>query len=344
MAGNSIGKALILTTFGESHGPAVGGVLDGFPPGIAVDTTFIQSELDRRRAGQTFYSSPRREDDRLVILSGLCEGKSTGAPIAFIVYNQDQRPEEYDRLKEIFRPSHADFTYLQKYGIRDPRGGGRASARETVARVAGGAFARLLLQAAGISIKAMILQIGQMEFPGGFSPGHDADPELISYLERIKREGDTLGGIIGCEVTGVPAGLGEPVFDKLQADLAKAMLSINAAKGFDYGSGFAAASLRGSEHNDRFVNDQGTIRTATNRSGGIQGGISNGEEICFRVAFKPVPTIMQPQETVDIHGNTVTTSPEGRHDVCVLPRALPIVEAMTALVLADHHLRQKTNR
>ncbi|HNY01724.1 MAG TPA: chorismate synthase [Bacteroidales bacterium] len=341
MAGNSIGKALVLTTFGESHGPAVGGVLDGFPPRIPVDPAFIQAELDRRKSGTGPFASPRQEEDRIEILSGLYEGVSTGAPIAFLVYNRDQRPADYDRLKDAYRPSHADFTVQQKYGIRDPRGGGRSSARETLARVAGGAFARLLLLRAGINLTSGITQIGEMIFDGEIGSVSEATPGLVPYLEKIKAAGDTVGGIISCRITGVPAGLGEPVFDKLQADLAKAMLSINAVKGFEYGSGFAAASMTGSQHNDRFVNDGKRIRTATNHSGGIQGGISNGEDIVFRVAFKPVPTLLQDQQTVDSQGNTVTIHPGGRHDVCVVPRALPIVEAMAALVLADHWLRMK---
>lgn len=336
MPGNSIGKVLILTTYGESHGKAVGGVLDGFPPEILIDEMFIQSELNRRRPGISEFDTPRVEEDRLEILSGIFKGKSTGAPISFLVYNKDQRPEEYDVLIDVFRPSHADFTYYKKYGIRDHRGGGRASARETLARVAGGALAKLYLKTRNISIEAHISQIGPHQITN-----HDSrikDQNVREFLEQLKKEGDTCGGIIQCSISGVPAGLGEPVFDKLQADLAKAMMSINAAKGFEYGSGFLAAGMKGSEHNDLFVSDHGIISTLTNHSGGIQGGISNGQDIYFRVAFKPIPSLMQSQETVDVAGNSVTLEGKGRHDICTVFRALPIVEAMAALVIADHLL------
>ncbi|MCK9203074.1 MAG: chorismate synthase [Bacteroidales bacterium] len=335
MSGNSFGKILVLTTFGESHGKAVGGVLDGFPPEIEIDISFIQSELDRRKPGYGPLSSGRREDDQIGILSGLFEGKSTGAPIAFLVYNTGQHPEDYDGLKGLFRPSHADYTYSQKYGIRDHRGGGRASARETVARVAGGALAKIFLKTFHIEVHARISQIGPFTTTGNLE-----DPEVKTFLDQLKKEGDTAGGIITCSISGVPVGLGEPVFDKLQADLAKAMLSINAVKGFEYGSGFAGAAMKGSIHNDRFINQEGKIRTLTNFSGGIQGGISNGEEIYFRVAFKPVPTLMREQETVTDTGAPVRFTPQGRHDVCVAPRAIPIVEAMAALTIADHLIRK----
>jgi chorismate synthase len=338
MSGNSFGKALVLTTFGESHGVAVGGVLDGFPSNFEIDLEFIQSELDRRKPGVEPFSSPRKEDDKLVVISGLYEGKSTGAPIAFIIYNHDQRPSDYDHLKDLYRPSHADYTYQQKYGIRDPRGGGRASARETLSRVAGGAFAKLLLKRHNILIKAGICQIGPYEIPEPTLGIHD--PEIISFLKQLKADGDTTGGVVSCTITGVKAGLGEPVFDKLQADLARAMLSINAVKGFEYGSGFNGASMKGSEHNDQFINDGGAIKTRTNHSGGIQGGISNGEDICFRVAFKPVPTLMMDQLTVNRSGDETVLHGKGRHDVCFVPRALPIVEAMAALVIADHVIRK----
>ena len=338
MAGNSIGKILVLTTFGESHGKAVGGVLDGLPAQIPIDSEFLQNELDRRRPGSGNWSTTRSERDRLEILSGTFEGKSTGAPIAFVVYNEDQRPADYDQLQNLYRPSHADYTWQQKFGIRDHRGGGRASARETLARVAGGAFAKLLLRRHGIEISATVSQIGPFIAVPGQAISFD-DPEVSAWLETLTREGDTTGGAIGCSITGVPVGLGEPVFDKLQADLAKAMLSINAARGFEYGSGFEAASMRGSGHNDLFTAKDGVISTLTNRSGGIQGGISNGEEIFFRVAFKPVASIRMDQQTVNIKGEPATLRPEGRHDVCVVPRALPIVEAMAALVIADHLLR-----
>lgn len=339
MSGNSFGKSLVITTFGESHGIGVGGVLDGFPANLEIDLAFVQSELDRRRPGAGFYSSTRTEEDKLEILSGLYQGKSTGAPIAFIVYNHDQRQSDYDHLKNNFRPSHADYTWQRKHGIRDHRGGGRASARETVARVAGGAFAKLYLQTQNIHINAYICQIGG--YPISDPASGIVDPEIVAFLEKLKAEGDTTGGVISCTISGVPAGLGEPVFDKLQADLAKAMLSINAVKGFEYGSGFKGASMKGSEHNDLFVNDGGTIRTLTNNSGGIQGGISNGEDICFRVAFKPVATLMQGQPTVNSAGEPTLIKGKGRHDVCVVPRALPIVEAMAALVIADHSIRNR---
>jgi chorismate synthase len=382
MSGNSFGKSLVLTTFGESHGVAVGGVLDGLPSNLEIDLSFIQSELNRRRPGLDLFSSPRNEDDTIELLSGIYNGKSTGAPIAFLVYNHDQNPSDYEHLKDLYRPSHADFTYRQKYGIRDPRGGGRSSARETIARVAGGAFAKLFLQSRNIRVNSRISQIGHYliadpasgirnpfpdpapgilnqipdpasvirdPFPdpvsGMRNPAPDSyrdsinDPEILAFLEQLKADGDTTGGIISCTITGVPAGLGEPVFDKLQADLAKAMLSINAVKGFEFGSGFTGAAMKGSEHNDRFVNAGGAIKTLTNHSGGIQGGISNGEEIYFRVAFKPVSTLMMEQETVNMSGETITLEGKGRHDVCVVPRAMPIVEAMAALVIADHLIR-----
>jgi chorismate synthase len=337
MAGNSFGKALVLTTFGESHGVAVGGVLDGFPANLEIDLSFIQAELDRRRSGQASFSSQRLEEDKLEILSGIFEGKSTGAPIAFIVYNKDQKSSDYDHLKDTFRPSHADYTWQQKHGIRDPRGGGRSSARETLARVAGGAFAKVFLQTRNIHIMAGICQVGIYQIAEPVS--EIRDPEILRFLEKLKAVGDTTGGVISCIISGVPAGLGEPVFDKLHADLGKAMLSINAVKGFEIGSGFSGALMKGSEHNDLFVNDGGSVKTLTNHSGGIQGGISNGMDIYFRVAFKPVSTLMQDQATVNSSGDPAIIKGKGRHDVCVLPRALPIVEAMAALVIADHLIR-----
>ncbi len=337
MSGNSFGKVLVLTTFGESHGIAVGGVLDGYPANLDIDISYIQEELDRRKPGNDFFSSPRQEADKIEILSGVFEGKSTGAPLAFIVFNRDQHSADYDHLKETFRPSHGDFTWERKFGIRDPRGGGRSSARETLARVAGGGFAKLFLQTHNITVKAGICQIGEFMIPDAVT--RITDPLILTYLEKLKADGDTTGGAITCTISGVPAGLGEPVFDKLQADLAKAMLSINAVKGFEYGSGFHGASMKGSEHNDLFVNEGGKIKTLTNNSGGIQGGISNGEEIYFRVAFKPVSTLMKDQVTVNESGETIVFHGKGRHDVCVVPRALPIVEAMAALVIADHLVR-----
>lgn len=336
MAGNSIGRALVLTTFGESHGVAMGGVLDGLPANIPIDTQFIQSELNRRRPGLAPHASPRREEDQLQLLSGIYEGRSTGAPIAFLVTNQDQRPADYDTTKDLFRPSHADYTYQQKYGFRDPRGGGRSSARETVARVAGGALAKLFLQEHGITISGWVSQIG----PFLLGPEHIQLPSGVeAHLDQLREAGDTTGGTVSCSITGIPPGVGEPVFDKLQADLAKAMLSINAVKGFEYGSGFASAAMKGSEHNDPFVMQDGAIRTRTNHSGGIQGGISNGEEILFRVAFKPVSTLMAEQQTLNTSGEPVTFRGSGRHDVCVVPRAVVVVEAMAALTIADHLLR-----
>jgi chorismate synthase len=357
MSGNSFGKALVLTTFGESHGPAVGAILDGFPSNIEIDLSFVQSELERRRSKGYVFSTSRVEEDKIQVLSGIFDNKSTGAPVAFIILNRDQKPEDYLHLKDVYRPSHADYTYKQKYGNYDYRGSGRASARETVARVAGGAFAKILLHQHSIVISAYVSRIGTIRMknesrkmdpeavinsPVG-CPDEEASKEMMIYLERLKSAGDTAGGIITCRVNGVPAGLGEPVFDKLHADLAKAMLSINAVKGFDYGSGFDASSLKGSEHNDVFIFKNKQITTATNFSGGIQGGISNGNEIYFRVAFKPVSTLMMDQETVNQKGEKVTLKGKGRHDVCVVPRAIPVVEAMTALVIADHLIRQGIN-
>ncbi len=344
MSGNSFGRALVLTTFGESHGIAVGGVLDGFPANLEIDVTSVQAELNRRKPGVDFFSSQRAEEDKIEILSGLFEGKSTGAPIAFLVYNHDHRSEDYDHLKDAFRPSHADYSWHRKYGFRDPRGGGRASARETLARVAGGAIAKIFLATRNISITARISQIG--EFPVREQSGMPSDSnspildaEILTFLEQLVNEGDTTGGVVTCSINGVPAGLGEPVFDKLHADLGKAMLSINSVKGVEFGSGFKGASMKGSEHNDLFINEDGVIKTITNHSGGIQGGISNGEEIIFRVAFKPVSTLMQDQPTVNVSGESTVIKGKGRHDVCVVPRALPIVEAMAALVIADHLIR-----
>jgi chorismate synthase len=395
MTGNSFGKSLVLTTFGESHGPAVGGVLDGYPPNLVIDEDMIQAELDRRRPGYGIWSTSRNEPDKVEFLSGIFECRSTGAPIAFLVRNSDARPQDYDHLVNVFRPSHADFVYHGKYGIRDHRGGGRSSARETVSRVIGGALAKIFLATRGISVESCITAIGPFTFdesngsvknslgepgktgipgsadrfarnhredgetgipesqpdtdtgsgasPGKYDPsGPDRmlqDPEVIRYLTMLKAEGDTTGGIITCGIRGVPVGLGEPVFDKLQADLARAMLSINAVKGFEFGSGFAAASMKGSEHNDPFVLRDEKIAVDDRHSGGIQGGISNGQAIRFRVAFKPASTLLMTRETLDMNGNPVQLEGRGRHDVCVVPRALPVVEAMAALVIADHLLR-----
>ncbi|MBQ6168250.1 MAG: chorismate synthase [Muribaculaceae bacterium] len=325
---NTIGKILTLTTFGESHGPAMGGVLDGMPAGVDIDLDALQRFVDRRRTGQTMGSSQRDELDRVEVLSGIWQGKTLGTPIGFIVHNTDARSEDYEEIACCYRPNHADYTWEAKYGIRDPRGGGRASARETVARVIAGGIALQALNHLGITIESSIV-----------------GPRLgVAEIQEAAKNGDTLGGIIECMVKGVPAGLGEPLFGKLHAQLAAAMMSIPSVHGFEYGDGFEMASKRGSEVMDLFVKrEDGTIGTATNHSGGIQGGISNGEDIVMRIAFKPVPTLMRDLPTVDRSGNPVTLHPRGRHDACVLPRALPIVEAMAALVILDNYLIKKTN-
>ncbi|MBC8486410.1 MAG: chorismate synthase [Bacteroidetes bacterium] len=355
MAGNTFGKIFKLTTFGESHGKAIGGIIDGCPAGLEIDFDFIRDELDRRKPGQSALTTQRKESDNVEFLSGIFEGKTTGTPIAFLIWNEDRDSKDYDHLKEVYRPSHADFTFEQKYGVRDHRGGGRSSARETAARVAGGAFAKLLLQREAIKITAFVSQIGNVILNKDYKyfdiktiesspvrcPDKDTSDRMVKLIEKVKSEGDTIGGVISCFIQGVPAGLGEPVFDKLQADLAKAMLSINAAKGFEYGSGFRAAQMKGSEHNDLFEKAGDKIVTKTNYSGGIQGGISNGQDIYFRVAFKPVATLMMDQETVNKKGEKVILKGRGRHDVCVVPRAVPIVEAMAALVMADFYLRNE---
>jgi len=357
MAGNALGHILTLTTFGESHGIAVGGILDGCPAGLFLDMDFIQNELNRRRPGQSDVVSLRNEKDELQIVSGIFEGKTTGAPIAFWVQNHDQHPTDYDEMKDVFRPSHAGFAYDQKYGMYDYRGGGRASARETLARVAGGAIAKLFLKQTGITINAYVSQIGKIVLSQPYTaldlskteqnpvrcPDEKVSAEMMDYLTNLRKTGDTTGGVITCIIRNVPSGLGEPVFDKLQANLAKAMLSIPAAKGFDYGSGFAGVSMKGSEHNDPWIYKHDKIATSTNFSGGIQGGISNGEDIYFRVAFKPVATLMQPQQMMSREGKPIEINPQGRHDVCVVPRAVPVVEAMAALVIADHYLWAKAN-
>ncbi len=356
MAGNMIGKLLRLTTFGESHGTGIGGILDGFPAGIEVDLSLVGRDLMRRRPGQSHLASPRKEPDAVEFLSGIFNGKSLGSPIAFMIRNKDSRPEDYAHLENLYRPSHADYTYEKKYGLRDHRGGGRASARETAARVVGGALAKMLLNKDNIQVQAWVSQIGPIQaavqkdkvtarkVEASFvrCPDEEASDAMINFIEGLKASGDSTGGLITCLIKGVPAGIGEPVFDKLQASLAHAMLSINAAKGFDFGSGFEAPAMKGSEHNDAFVKDQtGKVTTRTNFSGGMQGGISNGQDIYFRVAFKPVATIQKDQDTVDREGNPVRLSAKGRHDPCVVPRAVPIVEAMAALVIADHVLLNK---
>ena len=347
MAGNTFGKALKLTTFGESHGPAIGGVLDGCPPGIALNFEAIQKDLDRRKPGQSAIVTQRKEPDTVEFLSGIFEGKTTGAPIGFIIANTNQKPDDYSHIKDVYRPSHADYTYDKKYGIRDYRGGGRSSARETISRVVGGAIAKQIIP--DITINAFVSSVGDIFIDKPYQaldfsltetndvrcPDLATAKKMEEYIKQIRKEGDTVGGTITCVIQNVPAGLGEPVFDKLHADLGKAMLSINAVKGFEYGSGFCGAKMKGSEHNDLF-NPDGSTRS--NLSGGIQGGISNGMDIYFRVAFKPVATIMQMQETIDKNGNIIEMQGKGRHDPCVVPRAVPIVEAMAALVLADFYL------
>jgi len=358
MPGNSFGKILRLTSFGESHGKAIGGVIDGFPAGVEIDLDFVQKELDRRRPGQSKWVTARQEEDKLEVLSGIFEGKSTGTPIGFLVWNKDQHSADYSHIKKAYRPSHADFTYDEKYGIRDYRGGGRSSARETVARVVAGAFAKMLLRKAGIEVTAYVHSIGEISVPDDYTmldlsktedspmrcPDKETTEKMLVLLEKTAKEGDTLGGSVFCVAKNVPVGLGEPVFDKLHADLGKAMLSINAVKGFEIGSGFSASRMKGSEHNDLFVKEDNRLITQTNRSGGIQGGISNGNEIYFKVAFKPIATLMKSQPSFDAEGNEIMLEGKGRHDVTVVPRAVPIVEAMTALVLADHWLLSKLSR
>lgn len=360
MAGNTFGQLFRITTFGESHGKAIGVIIDGCPPNIDIDLEFIQGELDKRKPGQSKITTQRKESDTVQILSGVFEGKSTGTPLALNIPNEDQRSKDYDHNKDIFRPSHADYTYQSKYGIRDHRGGGRSSARETAARVAAGAVAKLFLKQKGIEIFAHVSSAGTIDAPDLSTDNLQellkiresnivrcADPataaEMVALIDGIRKAGDTVGGKISCIIRNCPAGLGEPVFDKLHADLGKAMLSINAVHGFEYGSGFAGSEMRGSEHNDIFTpaGEDEPVTTLTNFSGGIQGGISNGMDITFRVAFKPIATIMQSQQTIDKDGNPAEIKGKGRHDPCVVPRAVAIVEAMAALVIADHWLRQE---
>ena len=362
MAGNSFGQLFRITTFGESHGEAIGVIIDGCPAGLGVDMEYIQSELDKRRPGQSKITTQRKESDTVKILSGVFEGKTTGTPIAMLIPNEDQRSKDYTHNVDVFRPSHADYTYQVKYGIRDHRGGGRSSARETAARVAAGAIAKLLLKTQGIEVAAHVSSVGKLIAPevvvnnvNDFINNREKNivrcadaataEKMIAYIDDIRKQGDTVGGKVSCYIKNCPVGLGEPVFDKLHADLGKAMLSINAVHGFEYGSGFSGSEMRGSEHNDIFVkNDLGDIETLTNFSGGIQGGLSNGMPINFTVAFKPIATIMQSQATVNSEGNTAEISGKGRHDPCVVPRAVPIVEAMAALVLADHWLRNRNSK
>lgn len=338
---NTFGNIYRLTTFGESHGDALGGVIDGMPAGIEVDMEFIQSELDRRRPGQGVLTTARNEADKVEILSGVFEGQTTGCPIGFIVRNADHHSADYTNIKDVFRPSHADYTYQTKYGIRDYRGGGRTSARETLCRVVGGAFAKLVLRQKGIDIKADILQVGSHKLQG---TKEERQAQMEEVVKAVRAENDSIGGIIGCTIKNCPVGLGEPVFGKLNAALGAAMLSINAVKGFDIGDGFEGVGLTGSQMNDEFYDDHGQIRTRTNHSGGIQGGISNGEDIVFRVLFKPVPTILREQHTVNTAGEEVVFTAKGRHDPCVLTRAVPIVEAMAAMTILDYVLLRQTNK
>lgn len=329
MGANTFGYNFTLTTFGESHGEAVGGVIDGCPSGLSIDFNMIEEELQRRKTGTSTTMSQRKESDKVIFLSGIFEGKTLGTPIAFMVKNEDARSADYENIKDIYRPSHADFTYQQKYGIRDYRGGGRGSARTLLPCVVAGAIAKQILHQHNIEILSFVTQIGE-ERSDAFS-----SEEIVDILNKVKKENDTVGAVVRVEIDNMPIGIGEPHFRKLQAVLAQAMFSINAVKGFEYGEGFHAASMRGSECNDAFVNDNGKIRTRTNHSGGIQGGISNGEKVYFNVAFKPIPTIMQSQKTVDVNGEEVVYDVEGRHDVCVVPRVLPVVEAMTAMAILD---------
>ena len=355
---NTIGNIFRLTTFGESHGEAIGGVVDGMPAGIPIDMAFIQQELNRRRPGQSHITTARQEADQVELLSGVFEGKTTGCPIGFIVRNTNQHSGDYDNMRELYRPSHADYTYSYKYGTRDHRGGGRSSARITISRCVAGALAKLVLKQIGVHITAFTSQIGDISLDRDYSkydltqvdsnivrcPDADKAAQMIRLIEEVKAEGDTIGGVITCVIQGCPAGLGEPEFGKLHAMLGAAMLSINAVKGFEYGEGFEGVTARGSEQNDIFVNKEGRITTMTNHSGGIQGGISNGQDIYCRIAFKPVATLLREQKTVDIQGKETTLTAKGRHDPCVLPRAVPIVEAMAAMTILDAYLSDKARK
>ena len=363
MAGNTFGTLFKLTTFGESHGIALGGIIDGCPAGLEIDLEFVKSELQRRKPGQSHITTQRKEEDEVKFLSGIFEGKTTGHPIGFTIENTNQKSTDYEHIKDTFRPSHADYTYQEKYGIRDYRGGGRSSARETACRIVGGAIAKLYLKHLNVSIQAYVSQVGNIKLEKTYQeldlskteesiircPDAATAYKMVSYIEDIRKEGDTIGGIVSCVIKGTPIGLGEPVFDKLHADLGKAMLSINAVKGFEYGEGFNSINFKGSELNDSFVSSSEVennkkITTSTNHSGGIQGGISNGQDIYFNVAFKPVATIMQDQQSVNKDGIETVVKGKGRHDPCVLPRAVPIVESMAALVIADAILRNKTSK
>lgn len=353
---NTFGNIFTLTTFGESHGEAVGGIIDGMPAGIEVDMEFIQHQLDRRRPGQSQITTQRKEPDHVELLSGVYQGKTTGTPIGFMVRNTNQRSSDYNNMVDLFRPSHADYTYYNKYGLRDPRGGGRSSARITISRCVGGALAMLALRQLGITIQAYTTQVGDIKLEGDYThydlsqidsnivrcPDLEKAKQMEALIREVKADGDTIGGVIACVIKGCPVGLGEPEFDKLHAQLGAAMLGINAVKGFEYGLGFDGVSQRGSQQNDVFVSHHGQITTRTNNSGGIQGGISNGQDIYFRVAFKPVATLLRSQNTVDANGCATVLQAKGRHDPCVLPRAVPIVESMAAMVLLDDYLLNKT--
>jgi chorismate synthase len=355
---NSYGKQFRITTFGESHGAGIGVVIDGCPAGLPLDVAFIQKELDRRKPGQSKITTQRKEKDEFEILSGIFEGKTTGTPLTLMIWNEDAKSKDYAHIADQFRPSHADYTYTEKYGIRDYRGGGRSSARETAARVAAGAVAKLLLGRIGVHLQAYVSQVGKIKLDKEYTqlnltltednivrcPDPNTAQEMITLIDTTRKNGDSIGGVVSCVIQGTPVGWGEPVFDKLHAELGKAMLSINAVKGFEYGSGFAGVQMLGSEHNDAFYTEEGKIKTRTNYSGGIQGGISNGADIYFNVAFKPVATLMRDQESINDKGETVTVSGKGRHDPCVVPRAVPIVEGMAALVLADFYLRNTSSK
>ena len=356
--GNSFGKLFRITTFGESHGKALGAIVEGCPSGLEINEEKIRLEMQRRKPGQSKITTQRKEEDEIEILSGVFEGKATGTPIGIVIQNADQKSKDYSHIADKFRPSHADYTYFEKYGIRDYRGGGRSSARETAARVAGGAIAKQFLATKGIKIQAFVSQVGELKLLKDYQklnldlaeenivrcPDPETAEQMIALIDSVRLDRDTIGGVVSCVIKNCPPGLGEPVFDRLHAELGKAMLSINAVKGFEYGSGFEGVKMRGSQHNDSIVNEAGKIHTTSNHSGGIQGGISNGEDIYFNVAFKPVATIMQDQESINEAGESVVVSGKGRHDPCVVPRAVPIVEAMAALVIADFLLLSKTNK
>lgn len=357
--GSTYGKIFKIATFGESHGAGIGVIIEGCPAGVNFDSDFIQSELTRRKPGQSRITTQRKEADEFEVLSGVFENKTTGTPIALIIRNEDQRSKDYSHIAAQYRPSHADYTYQVKYGVRDYRGGGRSSARETAARVAAGAVAKLLLAGLGVNIQSYVSQVGTLKLEKAYKeldlsltesnavrcPDPEMAEKMFDYIDSVRKQGDSVGGVVNCVITGVPVGWGEPVFDKLHAEMGKAMLSINAVKGFEYGSGFEGVTLLGSQHNDAFyIDEENKVHTRTNHSGGVQGGISNGEDIYFRVAFKPVATIMQDQESIDQHGDAAVVQGKGRHDPCVVPRAVPIVEAMAALVLADFYLRNRASK